>query len=361
MRITSTYKKYIAKSIVPPMFLLAFILTTLTWITQILRLLPLIDRGLRFKDFFQLIILFIPYLLFMILPIISVVSTLYIYGKLQNERQIIVLRSSGLNNFALLKPALFVSVITTIFAFYLSMYLMPLSYGKLKEGLDDFKQGYVSNLIEAKTFNQISKETTIFVENKKAGNLMENLVIFNNKEPHEKEIIFAKKGKIINSEHTKTRFELLDGLRQAYDNKGKMTKLYFDNLSVVIEPDSKKVNSRKTATIELYIHELIWPDKNLRIDRQNRLITDGHLRIVWPMFNFAFVFLGLSIFLNYPFNRREKLKQYLYTIAPILCASYFHFTLQKFAHKNIEYIFLCYVNVFVCIIFSTWQSTKNSI
>ena len=106
---------------------------------------------------------------------------------------------------------------------------------------------------------------------------------------------------------------------------------------------------------------MLWPDSALSLEKQQQFITDGHLRIIWPLFNFAFVFLALSIFLKQPYNRRAHIKQFLLTFIPILLLAYFHFALQKIAYKDVNYIFLCYANVFICIIFSIWQSTRKTL
>lgn len=345
----------------PSLATITLVLTSIVWITQTLRMIHLIDKGIKFSRFLELILFIVPSLLFMILPIIVVISVVHVYNRLQDERQIVILRSSGLSNFELAKPALIVASIITVIAYFISAYLMPLSYNKLKEGLVNFKEGYVSSIIEARTFNQISKHSTIYVDNKNSNGSLSGIVLFDNKLPANRTILFAKKGRIAISDPHKTSFELTDGLRHSYDQLGNLTKLHFDHLVVAINEESSDSTDRQRTSLELYIQEMIWPDKDLPQEKQNRLITDGHLRIVWPLFNFAFVFLALSIFLNQPYNRKSHIKQFLLTFLPILLSSYIHFTVQKIAYKDLSYIFLCYLNVILCIIFSIWQSTRKSL
>ena len=112
----STYKKYIFKTIFPTFLTLSAVLTSLVWITQTLRLVHLIDKGIEFKTFLKIVVFLIPSLLFMILPVITVISVIVVYNRLQDERQLIILRSAGLSNFNLAKPALFITILITIFA-----------------------------------------------------------------------------------------------------------------------------------------------------------------------------------------------------------------------------------------------------
>lgn len=357
----STYKKYIFKTIFPTFLTLSVVLTSLVWITQTLRLVHLIDKGIAFKAFLKVIFLLIPSLLFMILPIITVISVIVVYNRLQDERQLVILRSAGLSNFNIAQPALFIAILITIFAGYISAYSMPYSYNKLKQETSNFQKGYIANIIEAKTFNQISKTSTIYIDNRNSDGSMEGIIFFDNKIPENRTIFFAKQGIINTTNPENTQFELIDGIRHSYDNQGKLTKLYFDSLAVVIESEMGDERSRSHNSLELYLNEMLWPDNNLSIEKQNRLITDAHSRIIWPLFNFGFVFLSLSIFLRQPYHRKSHIKQYIITFIPILIASYFHFTLQKMAYKDLNYIFLCYANVFICIMLSIWLNTKKSL
>lgn len=341
--------------------MLSAVLTSLVWITQTLRLVHLIDKGIEFKNFLKIVVLLIPSLLFMILPIIVVISVIVVYNRLQDERQLIIFRSAGLSNFNLAKPALLVTIFITVFASYISAHLMPYSYNKLKQETSNFQKGYVSNIIEARTFNQLSKTSTIYIDSKNSDGSMDGVIFFDNKVPENRTIFFAKQGRISTNVEEKTQFELIEGLRHSYDKQGKLTKLYFDSLVVAIQSETSDEKARSKTSLELYLHEMLWPDSDLSIEKQNRLITDGHSRIIWPLFNFAFVFLALSIFLRQPYNRKSHIKQYIVTFVPVLIASYFHFTLQKIAYKDLNYIFLCYSNVFICIILGIWLNTKKSL
>ncbi|PCJ24713.1 MAG: hypothetical protein COA94_07070 [Rickettsiales bacterium] len=354
-----TYKKYILSSILPPMAMLTLILTSLVWITQTLKYIFLIDKGIALATFFRLTILLVPYLLYMILPIITVITIIYVYNHLQDGRQLIIFRNSGLSNYQLAKPALLVAICFTIITWYISMHLMPFSYNLMKQEMANFKEGYISKIIDAKTFNQISKYHTVYVDKKNPDGTLEAVLLFDNKVSANRTMLFAKTGRITISDEQHIEFELNDGFRHSYDHLGNLTKLYFDNLAVIINGETNASHTRKNS--ELFINEMLFPDASLPLKKRNRLIADGHSRLVWPLFNFAFVFLALSIFLNQPHNRRAHIKPFILTFLPLLLASYLHFTLQKLAYKNLDYIFLCYANVFLCIICAIWQNMKKTL
>ena len=356
-----TYKKYIFKTILPTFLVLSSLLTSLVWITQTLRLIHLVDKGIAFKSFMKIVWFLIPSLLFMILPIITVIAVIIVYNRLQEERQLIIFQSAGLSNFDISKPAIYITLLITIFAIYISSYLMPYSYGELKKETSSFQKSYASSIIEERTFNQISKTSTIYINKKNPDGSMDGIIFFDNKILENRTIFFANSGKIIQINPNNTQFELIDGTRHSYDKNGRMTKLYFDSLSVSLASEAYNNESRSKTSLELYLNEMLWPDMSLSIEKQNRLITDGHIRIIWPLFNIAFVVLALSIFLRQPYNRKSRIKQYILSLSPVLIASYFHFTIQKMAYKDLSYIFLCYTNVFICIILGIWLNIKKSL
>lgn len=227
---------------------------------------------------------------------------------------------------------------------------MPISYNQLKSELGKFRDNYISNMIEPQTFNPVSKYVTIYAYKKNSNRSLEGVILFDNKVPADKTILLAKEGEIVDFSQQKIKFRLKNGLRYSYDNLGNITKLYFDDMLVEVASESNNYSQRTKTSLELFVHEMLWPDQNLSQEKQNRLTIDGHMRLVWPAFNFAFVFLALSVFLKFPYNRKNYIKPYIYAFIPILSATYLHFTIQKLAYKNPEYVFLCYANIFICII-----------
>lgn len=355
------YKKYIIKAIFQPFIVLSFILTSLVWITQILKLLYLLDKGVSPVDFLKLNILIVPSLFFMISPLVSVIAVIYAYNKLQEERQLIIFKASSLSNLAIAKPALIIAIFITLFSYYVSLYLTPLSYGKLKYDLNNFRENYVSNFITEKTFNQLSKYTTIYVERKDAGGRLNGIVLFDSKASKERTVLFAKTGKMV-MHGTVPLFQLESGFKQSFDENNNITKLHFDKLLVEIQRNDPFKSDRDKTSLELYINEMLWPDDKLSEQKKNRLMVDAHERLVWPLFNYCLVFLALSMFLTQKTpNRKTNIKQITSTIIPLFIVVYFHFSLQKIAYHEPLYIFACYLNIFFCIVFSIWRINKANI
>lgn len=352
------YKKYIAKSILYPFLVLGVVLTGLVWITQILKLMYLIDRGVGLTDFFRLTILILPSLFFVISPLICVLSTIFVYYKLQEDRELIIFKASGLGNFSLIKPALTFATIVTLFGYYISSYLMPLSYNKLKSELRNFRENYLSRIIDEKKFNQISKNITVYIDKRNPDSTLEGIILFDNEVPENRSVLFARNGKIFVQDNA-LLFQLQDGFRQIFDENNNLNSLYFDSLLMEVKKNNINNNDRSRTSLELYINEMLWPNETISEERKMRLIIDGHQRLLWPLFNYCLVFLALATFLNQPYNRRSHFKQMLYTFIPLVLVSYIHFSGLQIAYQNRNYIGVCYLNIILCLIFSVWQSRRK--
>ncbi len=357
------YKRYIIRNIIPSLVIIIFSVTSLVWITQVLNMLHLIDKGIKAQDFLNLIILVIPSLLFILLPFATVIAVIYTYNALSERRQIIILQNLGLNNIQLASPALIIALIVMLFAYYISISLLPLSYSKLKSDINLMKNNYTSNMLDEKTFNTISKDITVYFDKKLPDGTIKNLIIFDNRKHDNHAILFSKFGmfKIYNNSSS---FQLKNGVRQVYDHNGNLNNLSFEVLTVeLVSNDGKKLVREKynREINEYYIDELLKPNNILSEQRKIKLIAEGHQRLIWPMYNFVLVFLTLSVFLQQPYNKKSSLRQILITALSAIIITYLHFLLQNLASKDLNFIFACYANIIIAIIVSLYLYFRRTI
>jgi lipopolysaccharide export system permease protein len=103
--------KYIIRQLFLGILITTLSLTTIIWLTQSLNLIEfIVNNGLPVKIFFKLTMLLLPTFLVLIIPIASFVVTLFIYNKLISDREIAVMRASGLSSFSIAKPAVYLSL-----------------------------------------------------------------------------------------------------------------------------------------------------------------------------------------------------------------------------------------------------------
>jgi lipopolysaccharide export system permease protein len=338
-------------------------MTGIVWITQILKLLYLIEKGINLIDFFNLIVLAIPSLLLVILPFVTVFATIYTYHRLEEERQLIILKNSGLNFFQLAYPALLVSILVALFSYYISSYLLPLSYNKLKADINVAKNAYVSNVITEKTFNQISKDIVIYTDKKLENGVIQGVIILDNRNVEQKTILLAKYGKL-GMKNNHPIFHLTNGIRQSYDKNHQLTKLRFDSFVIEIVNNNHQHTQRNLHNKDIneyYINELLKPDPLLSKSRQIKLIAEGHQRLIWPLYNFVLAFLSISVFFRQPYNRKTHIKQILFPALAVIMVTYLHFTFHNLASRNLDFIVACYANFILAITYSIFLCLRKNI
>ncbi len=346
------YRRYIIKIILPYLALITFALSGIIWLTQVMKLLYLIDKGIRVSHFLNVALLVIPSLLFVVLPFATVCAVIYSYHQLNEERQLIILKSAGISNFQLAIPALFVGCLATVLSYCLSVYLLPLSYSKLKTQLELNKNNYAFSIINEKTFSQLSKSMVIYVNKKLPNNVVNGLVLFDNRNKKEDTIIFAEIGKF-KSYPDRDVFYLQNGARQAYDFNGNLTRLYFKFLT--LELTNAKLQNQQQQLLnrdinEYYIGELLNPDNKLPAPRKHKLIAEGHQRLIWPLYNTILPFIALAVLLSKTYGTRNKTNRLLITIISTALLTGLHFSFHNVAAKDVTFSWLCYANLICSVI-----------
>ncbi|MGI4776254.1 MAG: LptF/LptG family permease [Janthinobacterium lividum] len=351
------YRSYIIKNIFMPFLFAIFVITGISWITQVFKLLYLIDRGINIVDFIQLTILIFPLLIFIATPFITILAVIYVYNKFIQEKQIVILKNAGLSNLNIAFPALIFSLCITVIIYYISIQVIPNSYKKLKMDLSLAKDNLASSFIKEKTFNKLSKNIDIYIDSKSPNDSLTGVVIFDRRIEEKPILLIAQEGRFKNYGKNLV-LELFDGLRQAYDLNGNLVELYFSSFSIQInsaKPSSYSHLVRQDAN-EYYIKELL----QLEHISQSRLIAEGHQRIIWPVYNFVFTFLALGILLQYPPNRKSKSVNIIKIALIVVSITSIHFTTLNYAMKDITIIYGCYLIIALTILAGIYLYSRRT-
>jgi lipopolysaccharide export system permease protein len=284
-----------------------FVVATLTmaiWLTQSLRFIELIvNRGLGIGSFFYLTSL--PNFLSLVLPIALFVAALFVYNRLTLDSELVVMRAVGFGPSQLARPALIMAATVTCLCYVLTLWLMPLTFGKFKELHTNIRSDYSSLLLQEGAFSTIGSSLTVYVRAREANGDLRGILVQDSRDPANPVTLLAERGTIASTEEG-PRVILLNGNRQQVDRAaGKLSLLYFERYSVEISND-RRTEFRWRDAGERYLDELLWPDPNDAHDRQyrTRLIAEGHSRLATPLYPVALVLVALACLLPGNFNRR---------------------------------------------------------
>lgn len=291
-------------------------LTIAVWLTQSLRLIDyIVNRGLPATSFFTFVGLLLPHFLGIALPIAAFCAVLFVYHKMIVDSELVALRSAGLSQLQLAKPALMLAVLVTLLVYSISLYFLPLSYRAFKDLQNQIRNDYSTVLLQEGVFNTLSDEITVYIRERAGDGELRGILVHDNREPEQPVTMTAERGALIQSA-SGPRVVMQNGNRQQMDREtGRLSVLYFDRYTVDLALLQENVGARWREPRERYLSELFFPEDNVTTRRlRNELTAEGHQRLVAPLYVLVFVLVALAALLSGEFNRRGQTRRVLLAI-----------------------------------------------
>ena len=288
--------RYIARQIGVATLFITIALTLAVWLTQTLRFIDtIVSSGLPLGLTFEFLVLLIPGLLNIILPVAVFVAVMFVYWKLMNDRELVVMQSVGLSPIALARPALIVAVIATGIGYGLSLYLLPTSYRSFKEFQVRIRNDFAQVLLPEGVFSNVSDGLTVYARERGEGGSLRGLIVYDGRE-RDRPIVYTAVEGLVSSTAAGPRLTMQDGTYQEVDpQQGHVSILYFDRVAISIA-DPTAQGQRTLSAWERYLPELFRPADLPPEDPQRKILAvEGHQRLLYPLYTLTFAVLGLAL------------------------------------------------------------------
>src|SRR5437764_13517889 len=155
---------YVLRQLVGPVSLFIFLLSSVIWLSQSLRLLDLvINRGQSAPTFFYLTLLMLPSLLVVVLPIAYFAGTLYGLHRLNADSELTVMSAAGFSRGQLLVPVLVAAAVVTVATYACSLYVMPFCQRLMKDKEIDIRGDIGAAILNEGQFNTPARGLTVFM------------------------------------------------------------------------------------------------------------------------------------------------------------------------------------------------------
>jgi lipopolysaccharide export system permease protein len=301
---------------------LLFVLASVTsaiWLTQALRFVDLIvNRGLPLSTFLHLAILLLPAFFSLVLPFAMVSAVLFAYNKMVMDSELVVMRAAGVPPLGLARPALLLAALVTAAGYGLSLWLAPLAHGSFKELQFQIRNEYTNVLLREGVFTTIADGLTVYVRARDSSGELLGLLVHDGRDPKNQMTLVAERGALVRAADG-PRVVMVNGNRQERDHNGRLSVLYFDRYVMELGLLKQTALFRWREPRERFIDELFFPSDS-QIDREhyNKLIAEGHQRIVQPLFALTFTAIGLAALLTGPFSRRGQLGRVLAAVVAVI-------------------------------------------
>lgn len=308
------YNKYICKHLVHSMLLITFSLTSIVWLTQALRFIDfIVNQGVSITMFLALTTLLLPSLVLMILPPAMLCAVLFVYNKLRSDSELVVMQAVGLSRWRLALPALQVAAGVTLVAYFIALYLQPVSYQRFRDMQSFLRNNYVSIMLQEGVFSNPVDGLTVFIRERDSDNILHGILVHDNRIPGTAVTMMAEEGKLVETPQG-PRFLLVNGNRQEMKS-GRLSFLNFERYTLDISLYAQSIKQRSVDPRELFLSELFRYDETLPRAENLRRSAEGHQRILWPAYALCLTLVALAVVLTGEFNRRGQPRRLVAAVA----------------------------------------------
>lgn len=343
------YSNYLFKKNLIGFAAITGILIALIWFSRAITFVKYItENGVELSQFFYLFILILPWLLLFIIPFSIFGTTLFIYNKLINSNEITILKNSGLTKFQISRPAIYLAMITSLFCFIISFFLMPYANKQLRLSRTNFQDNYASLAFNPQTFESL-KNLTIYAHDRDKNNQLFGILLHDERSTEYSVTITAKEGKIV-IEDSSVLLHMEKGTLQRQNYKSLKTEiLNFDNYVFNLSENQKGSAKRRWKPKERYLHELFDISDAGEKDI-GKYRSEINQRFTQPILPIIFTLIALSCLLKGSFNRSGNSKNII--LALILTTIFLSITLVSYDLIESSAIFvpLLYFNIIAFII-----------
>ncbi len=288
---------YIFKEIIPNFTTSLIVFTFLVLAGRILKLTEwMVNHGIRPSQVLLIALYTIPYVLFYTLPMATLLASVTAFSRLNEDNEIIALKSSGISLCQILPPVVAFSIISYVFASCIAIYLIPVSRYSTSRLLFEVAHSNTSIGIKQAIFNDSIPNVVLYANHISAKDqVMEGVFIFDERDPSVSNTIIARQGRISsNPKQMSINLHLNDGsifvVSKDFDSSMMRFESYALNieLSDIINKFSSLKKSRKEMSISELRHQLKKTEKGTV--KRNELVMELQRKFTLP---FACLLLGL--------------------------------------------------------------------
>ena len=344
--------KYIFKMSMLNTLISFLVIIGLVWVSQSFRSIKFIfEKGGTLLDFFKLSIFSMPAWLSISVSF-GVFFGIYItFTKLENDRELIAMKSSGLNSLQLSYPIFVLGLILSSFLFFNFHLLLPKSYSFYKNYEDNLRYKKPQILFNENSFFHIDKKT--FFAKSINGNELSKLFIKDNSSKNKTLDIFAKKALFI-PEKNNLKIKLIDGVKIITEQKSNPLIINFKEDYISFNKNNSKKQNRSGRVIDLKeftYTELIHKSKSNSISR-GVYLAEAHSRNVFSLTPIIFCMIFLSLFLRLNHSRYNNIFKKFLIISSVFLIQIILFSFKNIITKLQEFIYIFYFLPIMLIIIS---------
>lgn len=307
-----SHNKYLLKNLLITTIFITVALTLIVWLVQSLRFVDLIvNRGVGIGDFLYMTMLLLPSFIGIVLPVSLFCALLYTYYRLSLDRELITLQNAGLSPLQLSYLPLSLAILVVIIGYIISLYLLPVSYGKFRDQQLNFRNNNATSLLQEGQFFSPVDGITIYIRARDRNQNLYGILVHDNRDRQKPRTVMAEKGAMLKSKDGGSYLSLLNGnYQEVIRDDGKLSMVNFTShildIGNYIGNDDLDNPTRYKKDKERFLGELLNPEAELPDKKRQKLKSKAHQRLTWPLYSLALTFIALAAMFYGEFNRRNE-------------------------------------------------------
>ncbi len=352
--------RYVLRQTIGTTVVIALVFTAAVWLVESLRLIDLIvNRGLSLGLFLYLAMLILPRFIDAVLPIAVFIAVLFVYNRMITESELVVMRSAGVSQFALARPAMLASVAAAILLLTMAIYFVPASNRAFKDLQFEIRNKIASVLLLEGAFNTVSDHVTIYVRARDTEGDLSGIVIYDFRDRAKPMTIVAEHGAFVETDQG-PRLLMVKGSRQVYERAtGHLSVLSFDQYTLDLDRYRESAGIRYRQPEELYLHELLWPAPGETPPARRARLVELNFRVINPLSALTLAAIPIACLLTGEFNRRGQIRRVLQAVAFAFLFEALDVALKNVAVRHTAAIALLYLNVLAPLAVAFWLLARR--
>lgn len=307
------YDQYLLRQLLLTAFIIAGGLSMIIMLTQSLRLFELVlESNASASAFLTLMGLTLPRFLEAVLPASALIATLFVFNRLGQDSEMVVMRASGASPMRLARPVIAASLILSLFLLILSLWLSPIGISNMQHLRKEIRSQYAHLLFREGIFNTVGNNLTAYIRARAPDGRLEGLVVHDTRHQKSNGIattVIARSGHIIDDDDIQ-KIIVYDGSRQEKNtHTGTFSKLDFQQYMLEIPASTNHMGDRWREPDERTIGELLdFNSIALENERnQKQFRAELHRRISNPFLILSFTLIAATALLLGNFTRAGAL------------------------------------------------------
>lgn len=158
------FDRYILTQLIVLFGFFSMVLISIYWIEAAVDLFDsLIADGQNLGTFLEFTALTLPRIILLVLPVSAFVATLYIFNRMINESEMVVMQTAGLGTLRLIRPVLAFGLILGVLVALLANVLAPAAQGRYVERLADVRADLTGRFLREGEFIHPADGLTVYI------------------------------------------------------------------------------------------------------------------------------------------------------------------------------------------------------